>query len=111
METYNCKFQSPPLLLYPWAQGGGGKLCVFPVTNNERAKTLKYGKTGNKRRTTCFATLLQNVLNGDVVRFTTHIKRLNLNGSGKTRNIAIQLVFQQCCKTSCTFFVARFSVP
>ena len=30
---------------------------------------------------------------------------------GKTRNIAIQLVLQQCCKTSCTFFVARFSVP
>ena len=30
---------------------------------------------------------------------------------GKTRNIAIQLVFQQCCKTSCTFFFARFSVP
>ena len=29
----------------------------------------------------------------------------------KTRNIAIQLVLQQCCKTSCTFFVARFSVP
>ena len=30
---------------------------------------------------------------------------------GKTRNIAIQLVLQQCCRTSCTFFVARFSVP
>ena len=30
---------------------------------------------------------------------------------GKTRNIAIQLVLQQCYKTSCTFFVARFSVP
>ena len=27
---------------------------------------------------------------------------------GKTRNIAIQLVLQQRCKTSCTFFVARF---
>ena len=25
---------------------------------------------------------------------------------GKTRNIAIQLVLQQCCKTSRTFFVA-----
>ena len=34
-----------------------------------------------------------------------------LNMGGKTRNIAIQLVLQQCCKTSCTFFVARFSVP
>ena len=29
---------------------------------------------------------------------------------GKTRNIAVQLVLQQCCKTSCAFFVARFSV-
>ena len=26
------------------------------------------------------------------------------------RNITIQLLLQQCCKTSCTFFVARFSV-
>ena len=34
-----------------------------------------------------------------------------LNVSGKTRNIAIQQVLQQCCKTSCAFFVARFSVP
>ena len=31
-----------------------------------------------------------------------------LNMGGKTRNIAIQLVLQQCCKTSCTFCVARF---
>ena len=30
---------------------------------------------------------------------------------GKTRNIAVQLVLWQCCKTSCTFFGARFSVP
>ena len=35
----------------------------------------------------------------------------DVNIGGKTRNIAIQLVLQQCCKTSCTFFVARFSVP
>ena len=27
----------------------------------------------------------------------------------KTHDIAIQLVLQQCCKTSCTLFVARFS--
>ena len=27
------------------------------------------------------------------------------------RNMAIQLVLLQCYKTSCTFFVARFSVP
>ena len=29
---------------------------------------------------------------------------------GKTRNISFQPVLQQFCKTSCTFFVARFSV-
>ena len=52
-------------------------------------------------------------------RFTTHIKPVLqqirlltlLNLGSKTRNIAIQLVLQQCCNTSCTFFVARFSVP
>ena len=30
---------------------------------------------------------------------------------GIARNIVIQLILPQCCKTSCTFFVARFSVP
>ena len=30
---------------------------------------------------------------------------------GKTCNTAIQLVLQQGCNTSCTFFVVRFSVP
>ena len=30
---------------------------------------------------------------------------------GKARSIALQLVLQQCCKTSCMFFVTRFSVP
>ena len=29
---------------------------------------------------------------------------------GKTRNIVIQIVLQRCCKTSCTFFVTRFTV-
>ena len=36
---------------------------------------LRYGETGNKNYATCLATLLQNVLNSDVARFTTHIKR------------------------------------
>ena len=31
--------------------------------------------------------------------------------AGKTRNIAIQHVLQQCYRTSCALFVARFSVP
>ena len=30
-------------------------------------------KTGNKKRATCHATLLQNELNSDVARFSTHI--------------------------------------
>ena len=30
---------------------------------------------------------------------------------GKMRNTAFQLVMLQCCKTSCTLFVARFTVP
>ena len=33
---------------------------------------LRYGKTGNKKCATCFATLLQNELNSDIARFTTH---------------------------------------
>ena len=78
-----------------------------------------YGKTGNKQRATCPVTLLQNELNSDVARFTTPIKPVlqqirlltGLNMSGKTCNITIQLVFQQCCKTSCAFLVAHFSVP
>ena len=80
---------------------------------------LRYGKTGNKKHATCLATLLQNELNNDVARFTTHIKPVlqkimlltGLTMGGKTRNIAFQLALQQCSKTSCTFFVARFSIP
>ena len=78
---------------------------------------LRYGKTGNKKREICFATWLQNELNSDIARFTTHEnKPCNLiscktgsNMGGKMRKIAIQLGLQQCCKTSCTFFVARFT--
>ena len=76
---------------------------------------LRYAKTGIKKHAICFATWLQNELNSDVA--TTHEnKPCNLiscktgsNMGGKTRNIAIQLGLQQCCKTSCTFFVARFT--
>ena len=73
---------------------------------------LRYGKTGNKKSVTCLATLLHSELNSDVARFTTNIKPLlqqirlltGLNVGGKTPNVAIQLVLQQCCKTNCTFF-------
>ena len=78
---------------------------------------LRYGKTGNKKRAICFATWLQNELNSDVARFTTHENKpcilisckTGSNMGGKTRNIAIQLGLQECCKTSYTFFVARFT--
>ena len=36
-------------------------------------------KTGNKKRATCLATLLQNKLNSDVARITTHIKLVSTN--------------------------------
>ena len=63
---------------------------------------------GTKKHATCLVTLLQNELNSDVARFTAHIKPVlqqirlltGLNVGGKTRNIAIQLVLQQCRKRS-----------
>ena len=106
----------------PWGQSrlrGTNFAFSLSLTMNE-LQLLRYaGKTGNKGRVTCLATLLQNELNSDIARFTTHIKPVlqqirlltGLNMGGKTRNIAIQLVLQQCCKKSCTFFVVRFSVP
>ena len=56
--------------------------------------------------------MLQNELNNDVVHFTTYIKPVlqqiklltGLNVDGKTRNITLQLVLQQCCMASCMFF-------
>ena len=54
-------------------------------------------------------------MNSDVARFTTHIKTVlqqirltGLNVGGKTRNIAFELVLQQCCKTS-SFLAAKTS--
>ena len=87
--------------------------------NKTKQNSLRYEKTGNKKRATCFATLLQNELNSDVARFATHSKpffqqiRLltGLNIGSKTRNINSFCSNVHCCKTSCTFFVARFFVP
>ena len=61
---------------------------------------------------------LEHVETNDVARFTNHILVCPVTNKvarfvsvgGKTSNIAIQLAFPQCCKTSCTFFVARFTV-
>ena len=51
---------------------------VFPHLSRQITyckKSLKVGKnTQEKIHATCLATLLQNELNSDVVRFTTHIK-------------------------------------
>ena len=74
---------------------------------------------GDRKRATCLATLLQNKLNSDVACFTTQAQTclqpdLSQDGfdmGGNTRNIAIQLVLKQCCKTSCAFFAAHFYGP
>ena len=67
---------------------------------------------GNNKRASCFATLPQNELNNAVAHFYPRNKppKKGSNMGGKTRNIAIQLLLQQYCKRSCTFFVARFTV-
>ena len=80
---------------------------------------LKVRKNGQQKTCSLFCNIAANELNSVVARFTTHIKPVlqqirlltGLNVGGKTRNIAIQLVLQQCCKTSCMFFVARFCIP
>ena len=64
---------------------------------------LRYGKGGNKKRATCFATLLQNKLNSVVTHFTTHIKPVSNRWMViKIRNIVIQVLLKQNCKTSYT---------
>ena len=79
----------------------------------------RYEKTGNKKHTTCVATLLQNEMKSDVARFTTHVRTCQQpdlvqdrsDEGGKKRNVVFQLVLQQCCKANCMFFVACFPVP
>ena len=61
-----------------------------------------------------FPTLLQNELKSDVARFPTHVQTCQqpewvqdmFDEGGKTLNVALQLVLQQCCKQ-----VARFCHP
>ena len=77
---------------------------------------LRYGKTGDKRHETCFATLLQNELQSDVARFTTlvepvlHQVRLltGLNVGGKTCNIAFQPVLEHVAKEVSCFLLPVF---
>ena len=44
--------------------------------------TSRYGKMGNQRRASCFATLVQNESNCDVAHFTTYESNLSCNKSG-----------------------------
>ena len=44
--------------------------------------TSRYGKMGNQRRASCFATLMQNESNCDVAHFTTYESNLSCNKSG-----------------------------
>ena len=83
----------PPLstlsIYLPLSQSQGLDDQAPPLSEGLHPPLLKYGKTGNKKQATCFATLLQNELNSDVARFTTHKnKPCNLK-TCKTRNIAI----------------------
>ena len=80
--------------------------CLSPLERFEIALALNW----QQKTSSFFATLLQNESYSAVARFTTHVRtclatnqvaRFVLMG-GKTRNIAIQFVWQQCCKTSCT---------
>ena len=57
-------------------------------------------------------------LDSNVAGFTTQEKKLAALFVAKTGpnvggnvNITIQIVSQQCCKTSCRVFVARFTTP
>ena len=59
-------------------------------TATEMSEHVTVRKNGQQKTATCFATLLQNELNSDVARFTTHIKPVlqqlltGLNTGGKT---------------------------
>ena len=85
-------------------------VCVFKTKLYQWSVKVRYHR--HQKIANCFVTSLQNKLNSDVARFTTPIhenKPCNLtcgnigsNVGGNTRNIAIQLFLQQCCKTSRT---------
>ena len=95
------------------------RLLITYSFNDVLIGYLRNGKTGNEKRK-IFATWLQNELNSDVARFTTHEnKPCNLiccktgsNIGGKTRNITIQLGLKQCCAQNklhvfcCPFYYA-----
>ena len=65
-----------------------------------------FGETGNKKRATCFATLLQNKLKRQVARFTTHVQpdllqdRFDLGGKAQSR--------YSTCKQAACFWLPVF---
>ena len=91
----------------------GCDFVIYKVTSS-----LKARKNGQKKLTTCLATLLKNELNSDVLRVLPPafkpVNNLICCKTGlmwvviKTRNIAIQLVLQQCCKDKLYVFYCPF---
>ena len=72
-ETGHKKPLEPRVYLV-WWQWTSTDASVILSGSVERKCVLRCVRTGDKKRATCFATLLQNELNSDVARFTTHIK-------------------------------------
>ena len=94
-----------------------GQLSRDDIVN--RLVFLKVRKNGQQKTCNLFCNVAAKLVEQRCCAFSTHITPVLqqirflltvLKVGGKTRNIAIQLVLQQCCKTSFTFFVARFSV-
>ena len=102
-------------------QNPGFRIPIFfriPDSGFHKQKFSRFRKVptiGQQKRATCLATMLQNELNSDVGRFTTRVQTCKQPDLLQDRFYNAQHRYssrlQQCCKTSCTFFVARFSVP
>ena len=98
-------------------QNPGFRIPMFYRIPDSTSKNFpdfgRYRETGNKN--VRLATMLQNELNSDVGRFTTRVQTCKQPDLLQDRFYNAQHRYssrlQQCCKTSCTFFVARFSVP
>ena len=70
---FNCYY------LKPFNTTGKRSSMKFLMTaSGEQSRLfLRVQKNGQRKRATCLTTLLQNELNIDVARFTTHIKPVN----------------------------------
>ena len=51
-----------------------GQVPLGPLAETKTYKLKRHGKTGNKKRATCFAILLQNELSSGVAPFPTHVR-------------------------------------